>query len=158
MKFFFECNNDEAVLKALGVSRKQRKHIERKGQVIRRVAKEEGSVVGMVDSDPEGGNPPRDLSRFTETKNQYGLTIKRRGAENKFIIEIRPRLEDWLIERANTARIDLKKSKLPETGDKLHKLPNISKTEKFKQFLETLLEKDAGMQFLKTWIDEQTKG
>ena len=62
MKIAVECYPDEAVLRALGVPRKQLLHEARKGEVFNWLKKNAGGV-GMVDEDPASAQP-RDLSSY----------------------------------------------------------------------------------------------
>jgi len=51
MKVLVECNADEVVLRALGVTKKQLLHFGGKGNVINRL-KELPGATGIVDEDP----------------------------------------------------------------------------------------------------------
>ena len=59
MKFLVECYPDGALLRALGVSKKQLRHERCKGEVVKRVRKL-ACAIGMIDEDPNSAQP-RDL-------------------------------------------------------------------------------------------------
>ena len=153
MKVLVECNADEAVLRALGVSKKQLRHERCKGEVVKRVRKFD-CATGLIDEDPESAQP-RDLDNYKEVQAMEGLRLlARRDDKNKRLIIVCPRLEDWLIERAKSSGIRPKDYGLPSDPDKLHSIPRYEQKEGFCRFLAELKERDSGMHLLRRWIFE----
>ena len=153
MKVLVECNADEAVLRALGVSKKQLRHERCKGEVVKRVRKFD-CATGLIDEDPASAQP-RDLDNYKEVQAMEGLRLlARRDDKNKRLIIVCPRLEDWLIERAKSSGIRPKDYGLPSDPDKLHSIPRYEQKEGFCRFLAELKERDSGMHLLRRWIFE----
>jgi hypothetical protein len=153
MKVLVECNADEAVLRALGVSKKQLRHERCKGEVVKRVLKFE-SAIGLIDEDPQSAQP-RDLDNYKEVKTAEGLRLLvRRDDENKKLVIVCPKLEDWLIARAKSSGIRPVDYGLPTDPDRLHGIPRYEQKEGFHRFLVELKEHDKGMHLLRRWVVE----
>jgi len=154
MKVLVECNADEAVLRALGVAKKQLLHYGGKGNVINRL-KELPGATGIVDEDPASAQP-RDLNNYQEeVQTTEGLRLlTRQGKGGQRLILVCPKLEDWLIQRANSSGIRPKDYGLPGDPDKLHSIPRYEQKEGFCRFLAELKDRDSGMHLLRRWILE----
>jgi hypothetical protein len=150
MKIAVECYPDEAVLCALGVSRKQLLHEARKGEVFNWLKKTPGGI-GMVDEDPNSAQP-RDLISYRQVQASEGLLLfARQGSSGQRLIVVRPRLEDWLIQRARICGVDPKQYHLPGTPKELHNIPRYDQKDGFRRFLAEL-NHDRGMSLLRQWI------
>jgi hypothetical protein len=150
MKIAVECYPDEAVLRALGVPKKQLLHEARKGEVFNWLKKNAGAV-GMVDEDPTSAQP-RDLSNYQESSSAEGLRLFfRRGSSGQRLIVVCPRLEEWLIQRAKVCDVDPKRFHLPGTAKELHDIPHYEQKDGFSRFLGEL-NHDRGMSLLRQWI------
>ncbi len=153
MKVLVECNADEAVVRALGVSKKQLRHEQCKGEVVKRVLKFD-SAIGLIDEDPSSAQP-RDLNNYKEVNAAEGLRLLiRQDDKNKRLIIVCPKLEDWLIERAKSSRIRPEDYGLPTDPDRLHSIPRYEQREGFRRFLTELKEHDEGMHILRRWVVE----
>ena len=154
MKVLVECNADEVVLRALGVTKKQLLHFGGKGNVINRLKKLPGTT-GIVDEDPASAQP-RDLNNYQEeVQTTEGLRLlTRQGKGGQRLILVCPKLEDWLIARAKSSGIRPKDYGLPSDPDKLHSIPRYEQKEGFCRFLAELKERDSGMHLLRRWIFE----
>ena len=153
MKVLVECNADEAVLRALGVSKKQLRHERCKGEVVKRVLKFDFAT-GLIDEDPSSAQP-RDLDNYKKVQAAEGLRLlTRRNDKNKRLIIVCPKLEDWLIQRAKSSGIRPKDYGLPSDPDKLHSIPRYEQKEGFCRFLAELKERDSGIRLLRRWILE----
>ena len=151
MKVLVECNADEKLLRALGVSKKQLCHERCKGEVVKRVLKFD-CATGLIDEDPASAQP-RDLDNYKQMQAAEGLRLlTRRDDKNKRLIIICPRLEDWLIQRAKTSGIRPEDYGLPSDPDHLHSIPRYEQKESFRRFLAELKERDRGMHLLRQWI------
>ena len=58
MRILVECYPDEALLRALGIPKKQLRHERCKGEVVKRVLKLD-ETIGLIDEDPRRGPRPR---------------------------------------------------------------------------------------------------
>ena len=153
MKVLVECNADEKLLRALGVSKKQLRHERCKGEVVKRVLKFD-CATGLIDEDPASAQP-RELDNYKQVQAAEGLRLlARRDDKNKRLIIICPKLEDWLIQRAKSSGIRPKDYGLPSDPDKLHSIPRYEQKEGFCRFLAELKERDSGMHLLRRWILE----
>jgi len=153
MRILVECYPDAALLRALGVSKKQLRHERCKGEVVKRVRKFDFAT-GLIDEDPASAQP-RDLDNYKQLQAAEGLRLlARRDDKNKRLIIVCPRLEDWLIARAKSSGIRPKDYGLPSDPDKLHSIPRYEQKEGFCRFLVELKERDSGMHLLCRWILE----
>ena len=154
MKVLVECYPDAALLRALGVSKKRLRHERCKGEVVKRVRKFD-CATGLIDEDPASAQP-RDLDNYKQVQAEEGLRLlARRDDKNKRLIILCPRLEDWLIHRARTARVRPEDYDLPSDPDRLHSIPRYEKRAKFQPFLTQLIDCDKGMHLLRRWIFEK---
>ncbi len=151
MKIAVECYPDEAVLRGLGVPRKQVLHQARKGEVFNWLKRNAGAV-GMVDEDPNS-DQPRDLTSYQQAQASEGLLLLvRQGSSGQRLIVVRPRLEDWLIQRASVCGIDPRQYQLPGSAKELHSIPRYEQKDGFQRFLAELNGLDKGMSLLRQWV------
>lgn len=86
-------------------------------------------------------------------KSEFNLNLyQNKNEKNKMIIEINPRLEEWLVERAQKNNFNLSEYGLPESAGGLHRNPRCDKKPKFHVFLAELLKNDRGMKKMKEWL------
>jgi hypothetical protein len=151
MKIAVECYPDEAVLRGLGVPRKQVLHQARKGEVFNWLKRNAGSV-GMVDEDPDS-DQPRDLASYRQVQGAEGLLLLvRQGSSGQRLIVVRPRLENWLIQRARVCGVNPRQYQLPDSAKELHGIPRYEQKDGFQRFLAQLNGLDKGMSLLRQWI------
>ena len=151
MKVLVECYPDEALLRALGVPKKQLRHEARKGEVFNGL-RDTPHAVGLVDEDP-ASIQPRDLSNYDETGAAEGLRLlARRGSKGQRLIILCPRLEEWLMQRARTCGVDPKRYSLPSDPNELHSIPRYDQKDGFRRFLAELNNRDRGMGLLRQWV------
>ena len=113
MRVFLECNADETLALALGVSRKQVIHSHSKGRVAKALNKSTGSI-GLVDEDPAEVEP-RNLRVFVEVSRNHDIILKSDKSRKNHLVVICPRLDPWLIKTAKAAGLRLEDFKLSET-------------------------------------------
>jgi hypothetical protein len=151
MKIAVECYPDEAVLCALGVPRKQLLHEARKGEVFNWLKKTPGGL-GIGDEDPDSAQP-RDLISYQQVQAAEGLLLlARQGRSSQRLVVVRPRLEDWLIQRAKVCGVDPRQYQLPGSAKELHHIPRYEQKDGFQRFLAELNGLDNGMHLLRQWI------
>ena len=119
---FLECNPDEALVMTLGITRKEVRHEDDKGEVCKKVARN-SSVKGLIEEDPEIAQPKyiRGLE-LKEEKHQIKLFYDRKTDNS--IIMICPKLETWIILVCQRAKLDITKFGLPDKPNQLHKVLN----------------------------------
>jgi hypothetical protein len=148
-----ECYSDTALIRALGVQRRNLLHEFCKGNVMNGLRKATSDAAGVIDADPNSQNPPAELSNYRETENVHGLRLLVHAQEpRKKVIEVGPRLEEWLVGRAGASHLDLAQYGLPQTAREMKRIPRYDKKPDFPRFLQDLLKADIGMKTLKTWL------
>ena len=148
-----ECYHDAALAKALGVTARNLRHEACKGNVVKRLSKAREETVGLLDADPGKGGRPKELDNYGEKGQGVGLRLLvHRNDPSKRVIELNPRLEEWLVARADSCGVSLSDHGLPDTGHALHGNPRRDRDPRFRQFLEQLVAADTAMQTLKEWL------
>ena len=151
MKVLVECDADEAVLRALGLPRKQLLHFGGKYELVKKL-KERAHDLGMVDEDP-GKVQPQDMGSYRQTDSAEGLhLLTRQGSAGQRLVIVCPKLEDWLIQRAKSSGIRPEDYGLPSDPDHLHSIPRYEQKDGFRRFLDELNERDKGMHRLRRCI------
>lgn len=151
MRVFVECYPDEALLRTLGVPRKQLRHERCKGEVVKKVRKLD-SAIGIVDQDPASAQP-RDLASYDQVQAAEGLRLlTRRGSDRQKLVLVCPRLEEWLIQRAASLEVNPEDFGLPADAKRLHRTVRYDKKDGFRRFLSELVDRDSGMRLLRQWV------
>lgn len=149
-----ESYSDRALVADMGFPRKQIKIGGDKGRVIRSVRKGQAAI-GIIDEDPDSGQPSDLRKNYIEKDSKHTIKLLvRKDDDGKRIIQISPRLEDWLYSRARQNQIDTKSFELPKYPEDLHKILRVDKKENFHSFLNKLIEADDEIGTLKKWISE----
>jgi len=93
-----ECDNDEALMLALGKPIRQISHHAGKGRVSKALStSSRANDFGLIDEDP-GQPPPPYLRQYSvvEQSSNLGLVLSKHPTEGKHLIEIQPDLEPWV--------------------------------------------------------------
>lgn len=117
-----ECDNDEALVLALGKTRRQIEHHSGKPRVSHALSKSSNSGdIGLIDEDP-GQPPPPYLRQYQliEELPALGLKLYRHPREGKHLVEIQPDLEPWLYNVGQTVGVRPHDHNLPEKHTILH--------------------------------------
>lgn len=117
-----ECDNDEALMLALGKPIRQISHHAGKGRVSKGLSTSKRATdIGLIDQDP-GQPPPPYLRQYkiVEQSAQLGLVLSKHPAEGKHLIEIQPDLEPWLYRIGPAVGIKPTDHRLPEKPSGLH--------------------------------------
>lgn len=154
MKILVECFHDMALVRSLGIPRRQIGHEYGKGNVLRQLSRWNGVAVGMIDADPGKQNSnPGEMTKYRERQGAHGLRLMEyHDDQRKRLVVINPTLEDWLLSRAGVCRLRLREYGLPESAHAMHKPPRLDHKLEFRRFLADLLAADEGMKTLKTWL------
>lgn len=151
MTVLVECYPDHALLRTLGVPKRQLRHERCKGEVVKKIRKLD-EAIGIVDEDPTSAQP-RDLANYdTQAKTSDLRLLARRDGKDRRIVLICPRLEDWLIRRAHGAGVRPQDYGLPDDPRQLHGLGRYDRKETFQRFLTELIACDSGMAPLRQWV------
>ena len=159
MKILVECNTDKylltEILKKLRLSRKLIRHEANKPKVMDILRKSDASI-GVVDEDPHSSTP-LDMTNYQEIERIGDIRILKRINDNrKNIFVICPRMEEWLLKRANKNKISTDSFNLKNDPNTLHKI-NIDKNINYRNFIDKLLEVDDDMNTLKMCISRILK-
>ncbi len=151
-----EGNADKLLVKTMGFARKKIHRAGNKGNVFKKV-RIFSPAVGIVDEDPNS-EQPGELKQY-EVINKKG-TIKLMGKKNdntKFLIQISPRFEDWILRRAKENKINPGDFSLPRTPGELHRLIGLEKNKNFIDFLTKVINLDNEIKAMKEWINKVIK-
>jgi len=151
---YTECKPDSTLVKILGNPKKQIIHLGGKPEVCKQLAKRENRR-GLVDDDPFSIQPPYlKKLRVMEDLSHYGLKILNDTSKNNVLIILCPRLEEWVLEAAKEAGIDIKRYNLPDDGEQFHKVINID-LRKFEKLVNDLKVKSKMMKALEKALKER---
>ncbi|MBU1261807.1 hypothetical protein KKG61_00345 [bacterium] len=150
-----ECYKDTVLVHRIGFPGDQVKHEFGRSRVLGRVEQKQKAVIGIIDEDPGTGQP----LKMKEYEFQSGDTkairlLKKKDDKTKRLIQICPRLEDWLYVVAKRNRISPDKFGLPNNPCALHSR-SLRGDDDFHKFLIALNKtKDDELNTLKRWIKE----
>lgn len=129
-----ECKNDELLMKRMGFSRREIDHAGNKGNVLNQVEKLE-KAVGVIDEDPASAQPGN-LGKYQTIKTKGKIKLlENSNDKGKFVVQISPYLENWLLSRAKQNNIRPEEYSLPENSNDLHSRTRLYKNPKFIAFL-----------------------
>ena len=145
-----ECNADETLVRALGFPKRQIIHCKGKSEVIKKLVKGL-SAIGIVDEDP-GTTPPSNIKIFNLL--EHGENESLFGSSDSKLIVLSPKLEDWILERAKSSKVNLREHKLTNDASRLHDLlASKIHQKKFENLLlELISKKDKGLQLIESWL------
>ena len=150
---YTECKPDSALVRTLGIQKKQIIHQQGKPEVCKQLAKRE-NWMGLVDEDPSSVQPSY-LKRLQVKENlpTYGLKILNDNSKNNDLFVLCPLLEEWVLKAAKEAGIDIKRYNLPDDGEQLHKVINLD-LRKFERLVNDLKGKSEMMKALEKALKE----
>jgi hypothetical protein len=139
---YLECYTDKALVRALGIHKKEIYHSGNKGNVCKNLSRNRNSI-GLVDEDPFSTQPGY-IGRLKVKSHRYDIKVLYDGNTQNHLIVLCPRLEDWILKSAKEAGVNVDDHSLPNEADELHKIINI-KTEKFILLVEHIKKKKGKM-------------
>jgi hypothetical protein len=147
-----ECKPDEALMRALGYTRKRIFHQPNKAEVIKYLIRNPRAI-GIVDEDPGAANVGY-FSKFRKIGAvKFGLEQFVSPGGKSPLIVIKPRLEEWILSQANSCAINPQDYSLPSSPHQLHKNIN-EKLPEFEKMLGAMqIRKNAGLAYLKALIN-----
>ena len=145
-----ECFPDEILVRSMGIPVARITHQKGKGNVVNAVVRGHASV-GVIDQDPDSAQPS-EFSRFKSVAQEGDLALMEHHSGNdRRLVVISPRLEEWLIARAIVSGVNPKDYGLPDTAKNL-KRRRYDRLPKYRAFLDQLGAKDAEFKALRTWL------
>lgn len=150
-----ECDPDVALVASLtSVPQRRIMHHQGKNELLRKLLKQKNSV-GLIDKDPSSIQPTLYLQRFQVVSYTEGdgIEILRHNQGHNRLIVLYPRLEEWIIESAKKANVNLRNYNLPTTGNELHEVINF-KIKRFEELLDDLKQSSKRMKILKRHLTE----
>ena len=160
---FVECHTDAYLIKRLLndanilVRKVVHERHASKSRVIKNVSDcSQSPCLGLIDEDP-GSRPIQVFSQFYKIMGTQTAALFAHQSNNQIqLIQLSPRLEDWLLRRAKLNRIDLKSFNLPETAKGLHGL-KIRTNRNYQNFIIMLIERDSEIRTISEWIQQLFK-
>lgn len=118
--FLVECFNDETVLRALGVPRKDVRRMRGKGNVIGHLKKElHRNDVGLVDHDARSPNPAR-LEPFTRAEAGHDAVLYTWKEQRLVVVE--DNIEQWVEKALRASGLTLSQFTPAASAAQLHSL------------------------------------
>lgn len=159
MKILVECNTDKylltGILKKLRLSRKLIRHEANRPKVISALRKADNTI-GVIDEDPNSIES-RDMMNYQEIEKIGDIKILKGGNDKrKVLIVICPKMEDWLLKRANKNKISTDSFNLKNDPKTLHEI-TIDKNINYRNFIDKLIEVDDEINTLKMCISRILK-
>ena len=137
---YLECKPDEALVRSLGIRRRDISHQRNKEQVLKMIARV-SNCIALVDEDPNSSLPPLfgQLLR-QEDSLARGILLYLDRRRNNQVVVLCPNLEGWVIRSAQESRIrhDRPPYRLPNTANSLHNVIN-DRLPNFHQLLTDLM-------------------
>src|SRR5208337_865449 len=152
-----ECNNDYAFYHLLcpNCGKREFRHFS-KPELIKKVHNGEfGKVIGLCDEDDPNSHRIPFLDEFILDQDlpDEGMKLFRhRSSDNKHLIMVTPRLEEWLYRRAKVCKIDPAEYKLPRDPEVLKERFRVDDKPYFQAFLQEIINRDANLKKLRNWI------
>jgi hypothetical protein len=149
-----ECYRDQALVYRMGFIPDEVRHAHNKSRVLATL-EEIQKAIGVVDEDPWAGRS-KYLKDYDAKENVGNIKLLiRRGETEKMVIQISPRLEDWLYKVAKRNRISPENFGLPDTPGELHSASPQRDKGSFRRFLIAVnRSKDEEINTFKRWIRE----
>ena len=141
-----ECKPDRILIKKLfpALSMKAIRCKNGKSEVIKHLSKtnhqeltQYSRVLGMVDKDP-GKTIIKLFDEFNLIEEYSDFDFKLyKHPNNRLVIELNPRLEEWILSTAKSENIDIRDYDLPEDGNEFHEIVN-SNIEDYTKLVDAL--------------------
>lgn len=132
---YLECYPDKALVRALGIRKKEIYHAGSKGNVCKKLEKSSKSK-GLVDEDPFSTQPSY-VGKLKTNSYEYDIKLLYDEKAKNHLIVLCPRLEDWILKAAKEAKVDVENYRLPDDAYELHKIINV-KLDNFVHLIEDI--------------------
>ncbi len=155
----YRCVSNQQLLNVANLPAKKVVHERHasKSRVIKNVSGcAQSPCLGLIDEDP-GSRPIRMFSQFHKVMGtQTAALFAHQSNSNIQLIQLSPRLEDWLLRRTRLNNISLKSFNIPETAKGLYGL-KIRTNRNYQNFISTLIEQDSEIKTISDWIQQLFK-
>jgi hypothetical protein len=157
MRIVVECNADEALAQAVGITPRNIEHSLGRGRVCKRL-EQLHRATGMVDDDP-GVSKPFYFNGLTELKWDLGIRLFDDKERGNRILVLSPRLEEWLVQSARQTGFKMTDYGFgSDNGIRLHAEIN-QRLKNVKALVSSLLEhKSRRLLYLKSLLVENQSG
>lgn len=145
-----ECNPDEYLLRALGIPGSMIRHEDGKGEILQKLKKGKAEIA-LIDQDP-GRPQPRELSNYRCIEDNAHTSILEHHCGDKTVIMVKPRLEEWILNRAKANSIDPARYGIPRDADNLHRIIHVERQRSFRAFIECMVDVDPEFLRINKWI------
>lgn len=133
---YVECKPDTIMANVLSCGREV-KHMAGTSRVCRKLS-EQNDCRGFIDGHFPAIRHPyiKEIKKSgsIRTQRQYSLTIFEDIPKNNRLILLMPRLEEWVLQAARKANINVRNYHLPSNADELHDLLELGNRETMAQF------------------------
>jgi len=116
-----ECKPDQELVSKLGVTRKFLTHHQGKSKIFNKLGKNEG-LLAVVDEDPGSTKTRYELS--LKLQEELGGIKYYTDPSGNIVLELKGKLEDWIIMVCRKQKINILKYGLPEKPNDLHDVIN----------------------------------
>jgi hypothetical protein len=139
---YVECKPDRVLVTTLGIPGTEIQHESNKVKVCKRLEKSL-NCIGLVDEDPSSVQPTY-IKRLEEKFHVHNIKLLYDKETKNNLIVLCPRLEVWILEAAQGARINLGNYDLPNSAEELHNVVN-TKVGKFMILIQNIKKKKSKM-------------
>lgn len=160
MNIAVECYADEKLVELLVYKNEPRiLHQFGKGNIFNYLHKSTTvSAIGLVDDDPGSTQPRRFRDSYIEVESKGTIRRYRHKDKNDIsVIVLSPRIEEWLIKRAQDSGINLDNYSIPDDAEKLRSKPRYDKEQNYASLIKKLIElNDLEVLTVKKWLSGDT--
>jgi hypothetical protein len=139
---YIECEPDKVLVKALGISRKEIKHVFSKGNVCNKLEKNINSK-GLVDEDPLSAQPTY-IGKLKLHSHEKNIKLLYDENAQNYLIMLCPTLEEWILKAVKESGMNIVNFGLPDDVEKLHRTINI-KLGSFENLMEDIKKRRSSM-------------
>lgn len=160
-RIFPECNADTLLVELI-LKRGRSAHYKgttNVSQALKKYNNNSHSIIGLIDKDKFKNIPPY-FSEFTEQvenlENDFGLILKKRPLENKYVIFICPAFEAWIWARATESNINQEEFGFNSIDDlkRVSKRNELREDPNFKKFINKVVQSDnVAISKLREWLE-----
>lgn len=153
---YVECHPDRSLVRSLtNITKRGIIHeFKGKGEICNRLRKQT-NCKGLIDEDPSSGQPAYiKESGLEKDLPEHDIKVLHHSSTDNYLIILCPRLEEWTLNAAREANIDVRKYNLPNNAVSLHREINIS-LDKFERLLEDLKNVSNRLKTLRRLLEEK---
>jgi hypothetical protein len=153
--FVVECDTEVVLVSTIAsISARRIEHPAGKSRVVSQLMRSYEGAVGIIDEDPNSTQPP-DIKRFKELEfsERHKIRILHDPQRNNRLVILCPRFEEWIIQAAREANVNMNQYNLSDDPVELHEIINI-KTKRLHDLIEELNQTSPRVKALRAFIRE----